>query len=326
LDDPARPAAPSPGDAASPGPSPSPGTPTESGTPTEPDLPAEPDLPQFRDSLPSAGGQPLSWPAVLPHLPWPVPADGTPPAPAGLLNLAVPAATLTGTSATTGQLSWLGVITASQARQLGALAARHPATRWRIVVVDPAGQAIAVTHVPRSRSPSRDGPPGTGLIRRVTLVVTTSQLAHPPPGNMTAPAGDPELAKILHRALTRARRAARDAARRATADRQAGGCAHQLASPAYRPPPRVAELVTARDQTCRFPPCRRPAEHCDLDHTHPHDQGGRTCPCNLGGECRTHHQLKQHPRWSLTQNAGGEFCWTTPAGRSYLTSPDPYTV
>jgi hypothetical protein len=101
LDDPARPAAPSPGDAASPGPSPSPGTPTESGTPTEPDLPAEPDLPQFRDSLPSAGGQPLSWPAVLPHLPWPVPADGTPPAPAGLLNLAVPAATLTGTSATT---------------------------------------------------------------------------------------------------------------------------------------------------------------------------------------------------------------------------------
>jgi len=144
---------------------------------------------------------------------------------------------------------------------------------------------------------------------------------------MTATVGDSELAKIVDRAVNRARRAARDAAHRAASDRHAaGGCAHQLASPAYRPPPRVAELVTARDQTCRFGPCRRPAEHCDLDHTQPYQQGGRTCPCNLGGECRTHHQLKQHPRWSLAQTAGGEFCWTTPAGRSYLTRPDPYTV
>ncbi|MGN6794000.1 MAG: hypothetical protein ACTHJW_16555, partial [Streptosporangiaceae bacterium] len=103
-------------------------------------------------------------------------------------------------------------------------------------------------------------------------------------------------------------------------------CAHQQASTAYRPPPRIAAWVTARDRTCRFPPCRRPAEQCDLDHTVPFDQGGRTCPCNLGGQCRCHHQLKQHPRWTLSQNAAGIFQWTTPAGRSYISRPDPYTV
>jgi hypothetical protein len=191
--------------------------------------------------------------------------------------------------------------------------------------VNPAGQAIAVTHIPRPRSRSRDGPPGIGLIRRVTLIIGTDQLAHAPPAT-AGQVSDPVLATILDRALTRARSAASDAAARQASDRHAGGCAHQLATPAYRPPPRITELVTARDQTCRFGPCRRPAEHCDLDHTRPYQQGGPTCPCNLGGECRTHHQLKQHPRWRLTQTPGGEFCWTTPAGRSYLTRPDPYTI
>jgi hypothetical protein len=36
----------------------------------------------------------------------------------------------------------------------------------------------------------------------------------------------------------------------------------------YRPPSHLAELVIARDGTCTFPPCNRPARSCDLDREH----------------------------------------------------------
>jgi Domain of unknown function (DUF222) len=197
----------------------------------------------------AADGPAGSWPGIRPYVPSWLPTAGVrppaagPSAPAGLLNLAVPLATLAGASPAPGQLSWLGVITASQARQLAVLAAQHPLTRWRVVVVNAAGQAVVVTHVPRSRSPGATGrtPGGVGLVRRVTLVVRADELAHGPP-----PAGAGELGAIMRRAVGAARRAAEAAAARASRDRLAGGCAHDLATPAYRPPPRVAELVTAR--------------------------------------------------------------------------------
>ena len=318
------------------------------GNPPDGNLPAD---------NPPAGNPPAAlWPGILPYLPWETAAGQSSAWPAGLLSLAVPLETLAGTSSTPGQLSWLGVVTAGQARQLGVLAAQHPGTRWRVVVVNSAGQAIAVTSVPRSRSPGpadKSGKAGIGLIRRVTLVVPADELANGPPiGDWKAPNRysqalgtpgggadwrvhgspvpvqdiDPALAMILDRAMSGAKRAAEKAAERESKDRHSGGCAHELASSAYRPPPRVAELVTARDRTCRFPPCRRPAEQCDLDHTVPFDQGGLTCTCNMGGACRSHHQLKQHPRWSLSQRAAGIFKWTTPAGRSYASRPDPYAI
>ncbi|HEV2242754.1 MAG TPA: hypothetical protein VGR98_17050, partial [Streptosporangiaceae bacterium] len=64
-------------------------------------------------------------------------------------------------------------------------------------------------------------------------------------------------------------------------------------------PPRLRELVTARDVTCRNPVCGQPAWRADLDHTQPWapgGTGGKTCSCNLGGRCRRDHILKQHPR------------------------------
>jgi hypothetical protein len=111
----------------------------------------------------------------------------------------------------------------------------------------------------------------------------------------------------------------------AGADAAAAGCAHADESEAYRPPPRIREYVIARDLTCTFPTCAQPAWRADLDHTTPYDDGGRTCRCNLGGRCRKHHILKQHPRWALTQNPDGTFTWTTPAGRTYTTTPHSYT-
>ncbi len=318
--------------------------------PDDPQAGARPDDPAGNLPPPAAG--PVPWPGVPPFLacgPAALARLQPPGTGGGLLNLTVPVATLTGASAEPGQLSRLGVITARQARELAALAARHTATRWRVVVTAPSGQAIAVTHVPRSRGPG--GVPGpdpggaAGLIGRVTLVVRTEEAGRDtdrsppgspapgpappggPPGGFspgkTAPA-DPRLALALDRALAAAARAAAAAARRRHRDEQAGGCAHDLVSAAYRPPPRVADLVAARDRTCRFGPCRRPAEQCDLDHTTPFDHDGLTCPCNIGAGCRSHHQLKQHPRWTLTQPEPGVFRWTTPAGRTYTVHPDPY--
>jgi hypothetical protein len=130
---------------------------------------------------------------------------------------------------------------------------------------------------------------------------------------------------ICARILAAARRVRDQALERAAADRHApGGCVHATASAAYQPPPRIREYVTARDQTCRNPRCGQPAWRADLDHTIPFDQGGPTCPCNLGPLCRRHHQLKQRPGWSLTQPRPGIFQWATPAGRAYIVTPDPH--
>ena len=283
------------------------------------------------DPLTGASGR---WPGVLPFLA-PGPANLSRPQPlpgaAGLLNLTVPFATLAGISAAPAQLSRLGVITGGQARELADVAARHLDTRWRIIVTTASGEAIAVTHVPRSRGPGCSlgaAAGGTGLVGRVTLIVRADELGPDASGGLPdhgrAPPASSPLAVILARARSAAIRAAEQAAERGRLDARAGGCAHALVSEAYRPPPRIGELVRARDGTCRFPSCRRPAEGCDLDHTVPFDRGGLTCACNLGGQCRSHHQLKQDPRWTLRQPAPGIFQWTTPSGRTYIARPDPH--
>jgi hypothetical protein len=257
------------------------------------------------------------------------PADG------GLLDLTLPWATLAGESSEPGYLNRLGPITPSQAGYLARLAARDPVVDWRVIVTGTDGRVIAVSRVPRqSAGPaepvepaeraSRDDPnrgvrrvtkDQAGLLRRVTVTIPQDDLSQPSPGG---------LSPALIRMLAVAQGTAACASERAAADAAAGGCAHSEASPAYQPSPRLREFVTARDLTCRFPTCRQPAGRCDLDHTTPHDQGGKTCSCNLGGLCRYHHQLKQRPRWRLAQPAPGTFTWTTPAGRAYSARPDSH--
>ena len=136
----------------------------------------------------------------------------------------------------------------------------------------------------------------------------------PPPGGIALTALRAAI-QLLERARVQAQ-----------ADAVAGGCAHADESPGYRPPPRLREYIAARDVTCRSPVCGQPAWRADLDHTIPYDQGGRTCRCNLGGGCRRHHQLKQHPRWKLEQTKPGVFTWTTPAGRTYTVGPDSHPL
>ena len=106
----------------------------------------------------------------------------------------------------------------------------------------------------------------------------------------------------------------------------AGTCAHPNESAGYRPSNRLRNLVKTRSRRCGFPGCRRPAWRCDDDHTIPHDQGGRTCECNLYPLCRQHHQTKQASGWRLDQPQPGLLVWTTPSGRRYTTTPEPYPV
>jgi hypothetical protein len=65
-----------------------------------------------------------------------------------------------------------------------------------------------------------------------------------------------------------------------------GPCPHTAAEDRYRPSRKLKHRVKARNATCTAPGCGRRATRCDLDHTQPHDQGGRTCECNLAPQCQ----------------------------------------
>ena len=257
---------------------------------------------------------PPGWPLV-PALLQPGPAamnDLTPASGAGkLLDLSLPWATLTGHSPEPGHLGRLGPITPGQARHLADLAATDPATRWRIILTDPAGRAAATTSLTR-RGTTHQEP---GLIKQVTVAIGLDCL--------TGPLAVGDRSPILDQVLAATHSLADPTARQAVLDAQTpGGCAHADATTSYRPTTALRDYITARDLTCRFPTCRQPVWRCDCDHTTPYDQGGRTCSCNLGGLCRYHHQVKGQSRWQLEQVTPGIFTWTTPTGRRYTVQPD----
>jgi len=91
----------------------------------------------------------------------------------------------------------------------------------------------------------------------------------------------------------------------------------------YRPPQRLRDYLTARDDVCVFPTCSQPGHRCEPDHTIPFDQGGRTRRDNLALTCRRHNQTKTTGTgWTYRHNPDGTFTWTTPTGHTY-TNPPP---
>jgi hypothetical protein len=90
----------------------------------------------------------------------------------------------------------------------------------------------------------------------------------------------------------------------------------------YDPPPDLIEHVVARDRTCRWPGCDRPAVGCDIDHTIAYPYGP-TAAGNLGPFCEYHHIGKHHTRWKVRQPAPGRFEYTSPTGHTYTITPDP---
>ncbi|MCZ2261231.1 DUF222 domain-containing protein [Isoptericola sp. QY 916] len=83
----------------------------------------------------------------------------------------------------------------------------------------------------------------------------------------------------------------------------------------YAVPAALRTYLEARDGTCRFPGCTRPAPRCDLDHTVAWADGGRTTADNLAHVCRRHHVMKHETRWSASQETDGTIVWTSPTGR-----------
>jgi len=94
--------------------------------------------------------------------------------------------------------------------------------------------------------------------------------------------------------------------------------------PRYRPSKKLADFVRCRDMTCRFPGCKVPATHTDVDHTIPWPYGP-TAASNLKCLCRRHHLLKTfwggQSGWRDEQLDDGTIVWTAPDGRRYITTP-----
>jgi len=103
---------------------------------------------------------------------------------------------------------------------------------------------------------------------------------------------------------------------------------------ASRPDDRFAHAalrrhIQIRDRRCMAPGCRRPARHCEQDHTIDHALGGRTVSGNVGPLCTRHHRMKHEAGWRLEQPWPGVFRWTSPLGQVHdsrgepISPPDP---
>jgi hypothetical protein len=90
----------------------------------------------------------------------------------------------------------------------------------------------------------------------------------------------------------------------------------------YTPPPDLVDHVVARDRTCRWPGCDRPAAVAEIDHTTPYPDGA-TAADDLGPFCKSHHVGKHHSRWRVRQPEPGRFEWTSPTGHVYTVEPEP---
>ncbi|MEA5454204.1 DUF222 domain-containing protein [Sinomonas sp. JGH33] len=84
----------------------------------------------------------------------------------------------------------------------------------------------------------------------------------------------------------------------------------------YTPTPAMRRFLGARDRTCRFPGCDKPAAAAEADHTREWSDGGATDTGNLALLCPQHHRLKTLGHWEVRQ-AG-----TAPADPATTRVPD----
>ncbi len=89
----------------------------------------------------------------------------------------------------------------------------------------------------------------------------------------------------------------------------------------YRPPQRLRDFVSARDDVCAFPTCNQPGYRCEYEHTTPYHQGGSTCRRNGALACRRHNQCKHDTGWNYRHNPDGSFTWSTHTGHTYTSAP-----
>jgi hypothetical protein len=250
------------------------------------------DLLQERDSRPAPGEPSASGGSDGADGPGPDASGPDDPGPGdrgpsvgAMITITVPDTALDGDTGPPGEVAGFGIVDHADTRDLVAAAARNPATRWCVTVLNPDGTAAAHACAAGPRPwPPGQGPPGPVTLRWLQDFLKIK-----------------ELTPVIR-----------------------GPCQHAQAEDRYRPSRKLAHLIKARNTTCTAPGCGRRAANCDLDHTDPHHQGGRTCECNLAPLCRHHHRCKQAEGWRLEQPQPGVLVWHTPSGRSYTTTPTRY--
>lgn len=101
------------------------------------------------------------------------------------------------------------------------------------------------------------------------------------------------------------------------------GAVLDVGTTTYRPPQHLAELVMARDKTCRAPGCRIPARRCEIDHSRRFPDGP-TASHNLGCGCKHDHRMKHETDWDVEQLLDATFIWTSPTGHTYVVPAEPF--
>lgn len=95
---------------------------------------------------------------------------------------------------------------------------------------------------------------------------------------------------------------------------------HTLAG--YAPNAAMRAAAFARDGTCIFPGCTRGAEHCQLDHRIPYDEGGATTVSNLYSLCAHHHNMKTDRRaFYVPDPVTGDIVWLFEDGTYTVVEP-----
>ncbi|HYT10838.1 MAG TPA: HNH endonuclease signature motif containing protein [Mycobacteriales bacterium] len=187
-----------------------------------------------------------------------------------------------------------------------------------------AGQLAAIAELARRRPPGGGGPGGCGG----SGVDGHGDAGHPGHRSVSEFAVD-EVSAALRLSRTAAGNrihVAIELAGRVTTQPTTGAVLHAARTP-YTPSAALADLIRARDITCRFPGCRRPAARCDLDHVTPWP-AGPTAEHNIAAECRHHHRLKHQAGWRVEIDDNARMTWTSPTGHRYHTDPpaaDPPT-
>jgi hypothetical protein len=229
---------------------------------------------------------PPASPGVRDPAPSPAPAAPDDQRLAARVNLTVPLLTHLGLASEPGQVAGFGPVDPGLARELADRAAAHPASRFCLTITGANGHPIGHGCIP-GRPSDLSRPPDRD---------------RPPDRSRARSPGFSVMISPLAQ----------------------GDCDHRHQETGYQPSRSLQHLIWARTPTCAAPGCRRSAARCDVDHTIPYDQGGRTCECNLAPLCRHHHRCKQSQGWRLEQPAPGVMRWTTPSGRRYITEPDRF--
>ncbi|HEX4977194.1 MAG TPA: DUF222 domain-containing protein [Nocardioides sp.] len=93
-----------------------------------------------------------------------------------------------------------------------------------------------------------------------------------------------------------------------------------LSTVAYTPTAPIWRHVTARDQLCVWPGCRRPAARCEKDHRVPFPSGP-TSTLNLDDLCSPHHRMKHIFGYHVRRRPDGRYEVTTPRGTQLVSAP-----